>query len=309
MPSGMVSDIQRFSLHDGPGIRTNVYLKGCNLHCGWCHNPETISGAAQIQFFSSRCIGCGKCVEACRYGALRIDGDGPRVFEAESCVGCGACAKECMPRAMVLNGQRMDVDEVMEQVRIDAPYYRRSSGGLTVTGGEPLMQPEFTLALLKSAQAEGFSAAIETNLSLPWMIIEPIAQCCDLIMFDIKTMDTHVHQHWTGQGNETVLHNAKRLNQMGIPFIVRTPLIPGVNDQEEDIVQIARFVKDLENLSYYELLPYNPLAHIKFNELGMAYGFAGTKTQDKSTQRRLLRAARSTGVVCRLMEDEEGRQS
>ena len=229
---GMVADIQRCSTHDGPGIRTTVFLKGCNLRCAWCHNPETIDQGEEWIYYPEKCIGCGFCHEGGYSGAR------------------------------VLCGKEMTVDEVMQDVMLDQPYYSKD-GGITVSGGEPLLQPAFTKGLLEAAKSRGIHAAIETNLTLPWRITEPVIRACDLIMMDIKLWQEDLHIKWTGSSNKHVSDNLVRISELGNPVIVRTPIIPTVNDREEEVCQIAEFLSRFKNVLYYELLPYHSLGQSK----------------------------------------------
>lgn len=229
---GMVADIQRCSTHDGPGIRTTIFLKGCNLRCAWCHNPETINPKEEWIYYPEKCIGCNMCEEGCYSGAR---------------VQCGKV---------------MTVEEVMRTVLLDQPYYA-NDGGLTISGGEPLMQPAYTLELLKAAKSKGIHVAIETNLTLPWNITEPIVEACDLVMLDIKLWQEDLHRRWTGKDNKNVISNFMELAKRNLPIIVRTPIIPTVNDYEEEIRSIAKLVADNKNVLYYEMLPYHPLGQSK----------------------------------------------
>ena len=207
---GMVTDIQRFSVHDGPGIRTTVFLKGCNMDCAWCHNPETISFEPEMIVDESKCIGCGKCDEGCYSGAKRWV------------------------------GTQKTVGQVLKEVLLDQPYYGED-GGVTISGGEPTCQPVFTRELLKACKEAGISCGVESNLSVDWAILKEIASLCDVV------------------GNERIIENLKKLDTIGIPIILRTPIIPGINDNAEQIKPIAQLAATLKNLKYYELLPYHPL--------------------------------------------------
>lgn len=261
---GLVTDIQRFSLHDGPGIRTTIFLKGCNFRCFWCHNPETIRPTPEIQVYPEQCIGCGACVNHCTQGALSAHG-----YQRERCTACGACARACYAGARVLVGSEMDIDTVLETILQDREFYRDSGGGITISGGEPLMQRDFTLEILRRCKADGIATAMESNLAWPWVHIAPLLPVLDQVMMDIKLMDEERHREHTGHGNQLVLDNARALARTGIPLIVRTPVIPGVNDTPEAINAIAAFVATLPTLQYYELLPFHPLGEGKYASLGL----------------------------------------
>ena len=303
--SGMVSDIQRFSLHDGPGIRTTVFLKGCNLRCAWCHNPETLHPAAELQLFPDKCIGCGACYRACRAGAHVLEG-GERRFLRERCQACGECAATCYAEALLLVGRQMSAEEVLAEVVQDRAFYLDSGGGVTLSGGEPLCQPAFTRALLQRCRDAGLSTALETNLCYAWEVLAPLLPLLDLLMLDIKALDTELHQAWTGSGNARILDNARRLGQGELPLIARTPVIPGVNDTAEEISRIAEFLAPFPHLRYYELLPYHPLGTGKYAGLGQPYRLAGTPRPSDDSLRTLAAAARQWGSEVRVSGLREG---
>lgn len=296
--TGVVSDIQRFSIHDGPGIRTTVFLKGCNLRCFWCHNPETHLMEPQLQVYLDRCILCGACVQACPHGAHEIR-DGQHIFHRDLCQTSGACVDTCYSQALVMVGKYMTVDDVMAEVLRDKPFYDTSGGGVTLSGGEPLLQPEFTAALLARCRAEGLHTAIETAAHVPWERLAALLPLIDLVMMDIKLMDSQQHRACTGVGNERILANARRLGQAGPPLIVRTPIIPGVNDTEAEVAAIAAFAAGLTNLLYYELLPFHPMAAGKYESLGMAYRARDLKTPPRARMVALAEVARRAGIDVR----------
>ena len=296
--TGLISDIQRFSIHDGPGIRSTVFFKGCNLRCFWCHNPETLALRPELQFYPDRCIGCGACLEACPHGA-HVLLDGQRVFRRDLCQGCGTCAQTCYAQALVLVGKRMTVDEVMAEVLRDRPFYETSGGGVTLSGGEPLLQVEFAAALLARCQAEGLHTAIETAAQVPWERLAKVLPVTDLVMMDIKLMDPVRHREATGADNARILDNARRLAQVGVPLIVRTPIVPGVNDNEADVAAIAAFVAELPHVLYYELLPFHPMAAGKYASLGIDYRARTFKTPPRERMDALAEAASRVGIPVR----------
>lgn len=234
---GMVADIQHCSVHDGPGIRTTVFLKGCPLHCAWCHNPECISFEPEMMYYSGKCIGCGKCNEGCFTGAK------------------------------VICGSEMSVKQVMAEVSKDRPYYG-DDGGITLSGGEPLSQHEFSYALLKECKKDHIHCAVESSLFAQWETAKTVLEICDFIMCDMKVWDDDIHKKYTGVSNNVIKENIRKLDSIDIPFIVRTPVVCGVNNNIDEISKIAEFASSLKNLQYYELLPYHPLGVTKLEALG-----------------------------------------
>lgn len=297
---GVLTEIERFSLKDGPGIRTTVFFKGCNMACKWCHNPETLSVKPQLMVYPKNCIGCGACIQACGTGARTLQ-DGKLCYDRSLCVNCGACARNCFTGALVMSGQEMTVEEVMEEVLQDRAYYRNSGGGVTLSGGELTTQPEFALELLTALKKEGISTALETNLYAPWSVYEKLLPVVDLMMFDIKLFDSAAHKKWTGVPNERILENAKKVAASGKPYLVRTPVIPGANDTEEEIGNIAEFVGKLGGAQYYELLLFNPLGESKYEALQAKNEFAGTRPTESEGASRLEQIARErSGIQVRV---------
>ena len=297
---GLITNIQRFSIHDGPGIRTTVFLKGCNLRCFWCHNPEDMRPYPEIQFFPERCIGCEACVQECEQHAHTFTADGVHIYNRELCVACGHCVEQCFAKGLVFVGARVTAEQVMAEVLQDAAFYRDSGGGITLSGGEPLLQLDFANEVLDRCRAEGIHTAIETAANLPWSRLEAILPRLDLVMMDIKHLDTAVHQDATGVPNARILENAKRLGTQPQPLIVRTPVIPGVNDTVEAISAIAGFAAHLPNLLYYELLPYHPMATSKYRSLDLDYRAAGLKAPLAEHMAELAAAASATGIEVRV---------
>ncbi|MBQ8435574.1 MAG: glycyl-radical enzyme activating protein [Oscillospiraceae bacterium] len=273
---GNVTDIQRFSLNDGDGIRTTVFLKGCNMNCRWCHNPETIDFKNSILLYDRNCIGCGHCFEVCPVGA-HISVDGIHQIDKEKCIGCGKCVNVCYAEALEFSAKSMSVEEVMSHIVQDKVYYSQSGGGVTFSGGEALCQLGFVDALADACNKQGIDIALETNLFHEFGRIEKTLRKFDLIMFDIKLMDNEMHKKYVGVENSLVLENALKADELGIPIIVRTPLIPNITDTDENLVAIAEFVSGLKNARFYELLNFNPLGGTKYCALRLENSFADAK--------------------------------
>ena len=267
MGQGLIFDIERFSTADGPGIRTVVFFKGCNLHCYWCHNPESLRCFPEVEYTPADCLGCGACGAVCPRGCHVITLRGHEFCRTE-CIHCMACAAQCPVSALKGIGRTVSVENCMAEIRADAPFYARSGGGVTLSGGEVLLQSEFAASLLQQCRAEGLPAAVESNLSLERECLERLLPHLDRVMTDIKHMDSAAHRQGTGAGNERILENLRWLDGQGIDLIVRTPVIPGFNDTVENIGQTAAFLAGLENLRYYELLSYNPMGNDKRRRLG-----------------------------------------
>lgn len=262
MERGLVFDVERFSTKDGPGIRTVVFFKGCNMNCLWCHNPEGIHSKPELLCRPELCIGCGSCAEVCTTGAHAFSENG-HSFDASKCRQCLRCADVCFSEAVKACGRTVSVDELMEEILRDKLIYEKSGGGVTLTGGEVMMQHEFAAVLARTCRENGIAATIETNLSLPWSRYEHVLRFLNMVFADIKHIDSGQHREWTGIGNETILENLRRLDSSGLPYVIRTPIVPGFNDNEETVSSIAHILKEMKNLEYYELLTYNPLGASK----------------------------------------------
>lgn len=291
---GMITDIQRFSLNDGPGIRTTVFLKGCNLHCAWCHNPETIRKKNELMVYPANCIGCGHCVPVCPSGARSIAA-GVLQFDRSRCTACGACAAVCFPGALKMAGRSVSVAEVMGEILQDRAYYADSGGGVTLSGGELFCQAEFADALIDACREEKIPVAVETNLNWQFESVRPILEKLDLIMFDVKIFDSVEHKRWTGVENAELLDNARRLDTLNRPLIARTPLIPGATDSAENIRAIAGFLRNFRNLRCYELLNFNPLGDSKYRALEEKNPFVSARPLKPEALNRLREAAESVG--------------
>lgn len=269
VPQGRVFDLKRFAVHDGPGIRTTVFLKGCPLGCVWCHNPEAISRSPQLFYRPERCISCLACVEVCPSGAQRVLDDGTREYARAECDMSELCVAVCNSGALELSGRLMGVEEVMEAVRQDVDFYRESKGGVTLSGGEPLLQAEFAMALLEACAGEGIHTAVDTCGQLQWSTLEAAVPFTDLFLYDLKDMLSDRHRSNTGVGNERIIENLRRLSGMGVPIEIRMVVIPGVNDSARDIEAAGELLGGLATIVGVRLLAYHSMAGSKYAALGM----------------------------------------
>ena len=265
-PSGIVFDIQRYSIHDGPGIRTTVFLKGCPLSCSWCQNPESQSKEPEMLFNISMCSGCGRCVEICPKNA-NIRAEAIVQLDRGVCVLCGECVDLCPNEARKIAGKEMTVEEVVREVLKDRMFYKTSGGGVTLSGGEATFQPGFAAAILKECKVQGLHTTLETCGYTSWPVLEQVVKYTDLVLFDIKHMDPVIHKEGTGMDNDIILENAKKVAQLK-PMRIRVPLIPGFNDSDEVVKEIAAFAASLPNQIDVDLLTYNPLGEGKYERLG-----------------------------------------
>lgn len=271
MPNeAMVFDISRFAVHDGPGIRTTVFLKGCTNRCGWCHNPESISPGPELQIYPGRCVGCGKCAEACKTGARTIDADGI-AYDRRRCARCGACAEACNAQALVLCGKRMSAEAVFDKVLEDAPYYKTSGGGMTVSGGEPVLWSGFCAELFALSRKAGIHAALETAGNYPYAMLAAFVRNVDLVLFDLKALSEELYAAHIRADAARILKTLEALDGEGVKIAVRTPVVGGVNDSEAEIEGIAKRLKRLSNLAYYQLIPYHALGKAKYDALSLPY--------------------------------------
>jgi pyruvate formate lyase activating enzyme len=271
--TGLVWDIKKYAIHDGPGIRTTVFFKGCPLCCRWCCNPESQEAVPEIIYFEEKCSHCDRCRTVCPSGAISVDRKGNRCISRNQCDACGLCAAICPSKALNVVGKRMTVSDVLSEVLSDASFYQRSGGGLTITGGEPAAQPQFAYHLLRQYKSEerGRHTAIETCGFVPWSDLRLVIEQTDLVLYDIKHMDGESHLRATGADNQLILENAQRVAESGGRLVVRFPLIPGFNDSEENIRRTADFASKLQTVQGIDILPYHRLGEPKYRRLGRRY--------------------------------------
>jgi pyruvate formate lyase activating enzyme len=270
---GTVFDIRKYSIHDGPGIRTAVFFKGCPLECRWCHNPEGRSYQPELIFRLARCIMCDDCLEVCPHNAVSRVGDAI-LIDRSRCKVNGECARVCNAEALQVVGRVMTVRQVVAELERDAVFYEQSSGGITFSGGEPLAQPGFLLELLIACRNRSWHTAVDTTGYTPWKILDGIRQNVDLFLYDLKLMDDARHRKWTSVSNKTILANLRMLSDIGHKIIVRIPIIPGINDDENNLRQTGAFLSTLPNVPAVELLPYHNIAEGKYAGLGMNFELA-----------------------------------
>ncbi|MBN2148864.1 MAG: glycyl-radical enzyme activating protein [Anaerolineales bacterium] len=271
--SGILFDLRRFSIHDGPGIRTAVFFKGCPLHCTWCHNPESQKSGPELILRPLRCIHCQACLEACPHGAITFR-DGISYTDREKCQVCGNCVNACHAEARQLVGRVYSVAEVIETVLRDRPFYEESGGGVTFTGGEPLLQPRFLGALLQAAKEQNLHTVLDTSGQAAWQTIDRLRNLVDLFLYDIKIMDTERHRRYTGVSNQRILSNLRRLADHGHQIILRLPVVPGINDSLEDVEAVGRYAASLPGIERIDLLAYHNAAQSKYEGLGRDYPLA-----------------------------------
>ncbi|MBQ8720344.1 MAG: glycyl-radical enzyme activating protein [Clostridia bacterium] len=281
MTNGTVFNIQKFSVNDGPGIRTVVFLKGCMLDCVWCHNPESKSPKPQLLLYSNRCVGCGECLKACPRSLHSFGKSGEHIINRNECTSCGACADACVG-ALQMCGKEMTVDEVMAEVMKDEVFYKNSGGGMTVSGGEPFMQHSFAHSLLRAAKERGLNTAIETSGYTSPEILKSFVPYVDLFLWDVKESDDERHKQFTGVSNKLILKNLELLNELGAKVVLRCPLIEGYNLRPEHLAAIGALAERLECVDHVEIEPYHPLGKSKCEAMGTEYELADMEFLEKT---------------------------
>ena len=274
MTSGNVFNIQKYSIHDGPGIRTTVFFKGCPLNCWWCHNPESQSFIPELIFYKDKCIHCETCFKICPSGAIKMKEEIP-VTDRDICTLCGKCVSQCPTQAREMIGRKMTTREVMKEIEKDIMFYRESGGGVTFSGGEPLAQGDFLEELLHCCKDREIHTTLDTSGYATWQVLDKIRDRVDLFLYDVKIMDNKKHKKYTGVSNKIILENLKKLSLLNENIFVRIPVIPGINDDEQNIKSIGEFLSPLK-IKQVELLPYHNIGSEKYKRLGKIYQVKNT---------------------------------
>jgi pyruvate formate lyase activating enzyme len=295
---GLVYNMQRFSVNDGPGVRTIVFLNGCPLRCKWCCNPESQELKPVVMFKEQNCVGCGNCEVVCPTGASNLFFPGK--IDHSKCICCGKCVDVCYHKALEMSGKWMTVEEVMIELYKDRTIYRRSGGGITISGGEALMQHKFLAELLKTCKSVGWTTAIETTGLASEAVLDEIIPLLDYVMMDIKHIDSDIHKEFTGVGNEQILKNALYISHLAKEMVIRVPVIPGFNADKKTIKGIAAFTKYLHNVNELHLLPYHDLGSNKYGMMGRDYEMEGTKSPESEFMEELKAIVEEEGLTCKI---------
>jgi pyruvate formate lyase activating enzyme len=275
MTTGTVFNIQRYSIHDGPGIRTTVFLKGCPLNCWWCQNPESQLSGQEMVFWEDRCIGCGACSLNCPSGAIRMENKKP-VTDKNKCNLCGECSRICPAQVREMIGKKLTAEEIIKEIEKNLVFYEESGGGVTFSGGEPLGQSEFLEGLLNGCREKKIHTAVDTSGYVSWEILNKMIPKVDLFLYDLKLMDNERHKKYTGVSNELILENLKKLSSVHNNIFVRFPVIPGINDDYQNIKEIGKFLSSLK-ITQVNILPYHHIGIDKYKRLERTYKLATTQ--------------------------------
>ena len=272
--TGLVFNIQRYSIHDGPGIRTTVFMKGCPLSCTWCHNPEGLLPEPELLIVPDRCTGCGACLEACPNPTV-AGPDGRERTDREACTSCGRCVEVCVAGARRLVGDRVSVNEVVSEIERDLPFYEETGGGATFSGGEPLAQPDFLLACLRECRDRRIATAVDTSGAAERELILEVAGATDLFLYDLKLIDEELHEKHTGASLAPLIENLRAIDDAGAPVVIRFPLVPGVTDERSNIEALGKLIESLDNTRAVHVLPFHRTASDKYTRLDRAWEHGG----------------------------------
>ena len=305
----MIFNIQKCSIHDGNGLRTLVFFKGCPMKCLWCANPESQSYKAEIMESPSRCIDCGECARVCPEGAIKRDAEGYLRINRDACTDCFKCTDVCYAGSKFISGKDYSVEELYKEIQKDRKFYTLYGGGVTFSGGEPLTYGAYLTKIAKKCQENGINVAIESCGYAKYEDFESALPYIDSMFMDIKHIDKEKHKELTGKGNELILENIRCIAEYGIPITVRTPVIPGYNDTLENIIGIAKFIADVPGIQAYELLPYHNFGESKYKALGMEYGLKDVSAPEDEGVRKLVKSAneilKQHGKTCFYVKDNE----
>lgn len=299
--SGLIFDVDRNSQVDGPGLRTVVFLKGCPLRCWWCHNPESQANRPEILHWADRCAGCGQCLETCPHKAVSFSREGRRLLDRRACRGCGECVASCPNQALALAGRSVEPSEMVDQIVGDAPFFRRSGGGATLSGGEPLLQADFCRELLQACVQEGIHVAVDICGQVAWPILQNVLPLVGLVLYDLKHVDPQKHLQATGASNELILTNLARLidsaAEYGFDLTVRVPVIPGFNDRPVELAAILTRLADLGLAGPVELLPFHNYSRSKYLALGRPDPYPGLEPPSAGLLSRAVEIGRDLGLT------------
>jgi pyruvate formate lyase activating enzyme len=295
MNQGIVFDIHRYSIHDGPGIRTTVFFKGCPLKCDWCHNPESRAFGLELIYRANRCLLCDRCLEACSHGAISRQGD-VILTDREKCCVSGGCVLVCDTEARQLVGRRMSVDQVLDEIEADRAFYDQSGGGVTFSGGEPLAQPAFLYDLMVACKERDLHTTLDTSGYANWNVLDRIRIYTDLFLYDLKLMDDIRHRRYTGVSNKKILSNLSRLSALGHTIIIRIPIIPGINDDDANLRQTGAFLSSLPVRPAVQLLPYHQSGLAKYAGLDLKYRLPDVRPPETPRMKALAGILQESGL-------------
>ena len=297
MRQPLVFDIKRYAINDGPGIRVAIFMKGCPLDCRWCHNPESISPNRQKLFTAAKCIGCGECVKVCPQQACSLTASGVTT-DAELCNVCGQCAEVCPTKATEMSGRYETVDALLQTIERERPFFEESNGGVTFSGGEPLLYPDFLIEILDACGRAGIHCAVDTSGQVKQEVLLRVARRTDLFLYDLKLMDSARHKEWTGVGNETILDNLRALAETGVAIQIRLPLIGGVNIDDKNIIATAVFVSGLSGPpKMVNLLPYHAVGAGKNVKLSQSRDVSGMSDPTEQNLERIIDLFADQGLI------------